>query len=708
MSGQAAEKDGERQGDFVGGKYLLEECLGIGGMGEVYRATNVSLGRKVAIKLLNKEHTQNEDDVLRFLREARAVAAVRHPNVVDVFDVARDDDGTPFIVQELLSGEDLEQYLAGSYDSKVSVAEALEIMVPVAEAVSAAHDRDVVHRDLKPANIFLAREGNRIIPKVLDFGACLYQTVGALSAKERRMLIGTPHYMAPEQITTAKDVDLRADVWAIGVILYEILAGENPFEAADGNAVLKLVRTRQVPRLRKLAPEVPEELEDLVHRCLDRDRQKRFGSAGVLATELEAIRDHLDLVRRPSGNPRNSRTDTPESMRMSKPSPARAPRPRRVDDREEPAAVAKPPPLHRVPSLVLKGKSPTKRRGASLLTLSSPDDDVSWDSFDEDSAPAVAPGARSASRPIEAAKAVVARTRSSHPPSAPRELDFDALKSDALLDLDLDMRPAKPDEPISSMPPVLSPALAAKATPAAEEPFVPRPGTPTTSTSKDLSREAALALAGTSAAPRGPAAVIAQATPEPPRSWTPRAKVGLAAAVIGPALVAFIVLSSVAVVTAPLGHAMRGDSAFASGVLAVVSLVSAAALASRALFTSRSPAMLVATIGSVLMSVLMIIVTFSSSEAVELEIPPAVAGIVPLVAPIVPFALGWLAFARAREVWLSRYLARDRVLFVSLASILLFAALELGPLGAVRKLPRFGGPSTTIETSAPAAKPPAH
>jgi serine/threonine protein kinase len=235
VAGHAAAKEGERKGDFLGGKYLLEDCLGIGGMGEVYRAQNVSLGRKVAIKLLNKEHTSNEDDVMRFLREARAAAAIRHPN----------DDGTPFIVQELLSGQDLEQYL-GASDGRLPASEALEIMIPVADAVAAAHKQNVVHRDLKPANIFLAREGDKIIPKVLDFGACLYQTVGALSAKEQRMLIGTPHYMAPEQITTAMDVDRRADVWAMGVILYELLVGETPFEAADANSVLKLVRTLRV------------------------------------------------------------------------------------------------------------------------------------------------------------------------------------------------------------------------------------------------------------------------------------------------------------------------------------------------------------------------------------------------------------------------------------------------------------------------------
>src|SRR5262245_26847390 len=191
-------------------------------MGEAYRAMNVSLGRAVAIKLLSPEYVNIEDDVLRFLREARAAAAVRHANVVDVLDVARDDDGTPFIVQELLSGEDLEHYLE-SRGGRLSCAEAIDIMLPVADALAAAHRREVVHRDLKPANIFLARDGDKIIPKVLDFGACLFPTLAERSAKEARMLIGTPHYMAPEQIVRKTEVDARSDVWALGIITYELL-----------------------------------------------------------------------------------------------------------------------------------------------------------------------------------------------------------------------------------------------------------------------------------------------------------------------------------------------------------------------------------------------------------------------------------------------------------------------------------------------------
>ncbi|MCW5835344.1 MAG: serine/threonine protein kinase, partial [Labilithrix sp.] len=325
MGRGAVARQGQRKGDFLAGKYLLEDCLGIGGMGEVYRATNVSLGRKVAIKLLSPELVHIEDDVLRFLREARAAAAVRHTNVVDVLDVARDDDGTPFIVQELLSGEDLERYLT-TRNGRLSWEEALEIMIPVADAVAAAHAQNVVHRDLKPANIFLARDRNKITPKVLDFGACLFPTIAERSAKEVRMLIGTPHYMAPEQIVSKHDVDARSDVWALGVIFYEMIVGETPFEAETVNAVLQLVKTRDVPPLRERARDAPAALEALVARCTRRDRLARYPHAGAVHEAL------LDLRPRHRGARVSSRMDTiAELQEQPEPAAAVAPRPPSLD-----------------------------------------------------------------------------------------------------------------------------------------------------------------------------------------------------------------------------------------------------------------------------------------------------------------------------------------------------------------------------------------
>ena len=725
MPRRAAEKEGERKGDFLGGKYLLEDCLGIGGMGEGYRAQNVSLGRKVAIKLLNREHTGNEDDVMRFLREARAAAAVRHPNVVDVFDVARDDDGTPFIVQELLSGQDLEQYL-GASGGVLGAEEALEIMIPVADAVAAAHTQNVVHRDLKPANIFLAREGTKIIPKVLDFGACLYQTVGALSAKEQRMLIGTPHYMAPEQITTAMEVDARADVWAMGVILYELLVGETPFEAEDGSAVMKLVRTRAVPRLRKVAPNAPASLEDLVGRCLDRDRRKRFADAAAVRVELERIRKELRPERR-----KNVDSD-PDLVDFTLPviGERAAQAPRKADDE---------PPSYRIPSLVLKGgKTPTKRRGSSLLTLSSPDEPVAWDSDPPKSASRPIEAARPAridprsepeppSKPARTAADVIREAEaaaaagtgavspsrppqgpSSVPPAppsrprelgAPRELDLDAA-SDPALSLDIEPPSSRaPRTHDSSIPPVLDPRAAAPKL-LSDRPPVSVPS-PLSDRSARASRTDDAALTPPIAAARAPRTPVPPA-PTSGATWSASATGSLVATIAVPAAAAFFALRFAPFVTEPLRHAMRGDSPLASGVLAVLMLVIAAALATRALGSSRSPGMLIATIGAVATSIVMIIVTFSASETAELEIPPAAGGIVPFIAPIVPLGLGLVALGRARAVWRSRYERGEAITFALLASLMLFALLELGPLGAIRGAAK---PAAPPPAAAPARPP---
>jgi serine/threonine-protein kinase len=734
VRGQAAEEAGARQGDFLSGKYLLDECLGIGGMGEVYRATNVSLGRKVAIKILNREHTSNEDDVMRFLREARAAAAVRHPNVVDVFDVSRDDDGTPFIVQELLSGQDLEQYL-GTRPECLSAAEALEIMIPVADAVAAAHKLDVVHRDLKPANIFLAKQGDVLIPKVLDFGACLFKTVGALSTKEQRMLIGTPHYMAPEQITTADDVDARADVWAMGVILYEMLAGETPFEAEDGNAVMKLVRTRAIKPLRKVAPFAPAALEELVLRCLDRDRKKRFADASVVRAELDKIR-----------------TDLKKAMR------------RRVDTEPEEAieAATKAPPPRRRPS--------TKRRGSSMLTLSSPDDEVRWDSDPPRSAsrpieakPArtaadVIRDAEAASKPKRTAADVIRDAEAASKPkrtaadvirdaeaaSKPRRTAADVIRDaeaasvpelpsvpDLLLSPSSSSSSSSPSPPPassssssgrmvvtrSSIPPVLDPRAAGG--PSSDRSVRSDKPPPSSSPELDLSSGDRLRASQPTSSSRHPApltpALGFAARPRPsgssaasdssaPAELTAKQRATLAAWLVAPALAAFIVLAFMPSVTAPLGRAMRGDSPLASGVLAVLTLVGAAALAAKSLGASRSTGMLIATVSAVLLGVVMIIVTFSAGDTAELGIPPAAGTIVPFIAPFVPLGLGLAALQRVRGGWLSRFHDEqtEAKRYAVLVSLLILALLELGPFGAVRAAARSAGGTSSPSTTHPA------
>src|SRR5580693_3682482 len=170
-----------REGEVLAGKYRLDALLGSGGMGEVYRAENLGLGRAVAIKLLREEHGESSEVVMRFLREARAANIVRHPNVVDILDIGQAEDGTPFIVQELLEGEDLAHYTKGR-GGKLVLREALDVLLPAIDAVAFAHARGVIHRDLKPENIFLSRDHKgALVPKLLDFGISRH-----LSAEDAR------------------------------------------------------------------------------------------------------------------------------------------------------------------------------------------------------------------------------------------------------------------------------------------------------------------------------------------------------------------------------------------------------------------------------------------------------------------------------------------------------------------------------------------
>jgi serine/threonine protein kinase len=278
-----------REGEVLAGKYRLDALLGAGGMGEVYRAENLGLGRSVAIKLLREEHGETAEVVMRFLREARAANIVRHPNVVDVLDIGQAEDGTPFIVQELLEGEDLARYVHGR-GGKLEVKEAIDLLIPAIDAVAFAHARGVIHRDLKPENIFLARgPTGAIVPKLLDFGISRIVTAEEQRMTATGMSIGTPAYMSPEQIRADKVVDARSDVWSIGVILYEVLAGILPFAAPSHSGLfVKIVTEPPVP-LEVALPGVSRDLAMVVEKCLEARADRRYASASDLARDLRAI-----------------------------------------------------------------------------------------------------------------------------------------------------------------------------------------------------------------------------------------------------------------------------------------------------------------------------------------------------------------------------------------------------------------------------------
>ncbi|MBX3228355.1 MAG: protein kinase [Labilithrix sp.] len=278
---------GSRVGQVLASKYRLDELLGSGGMGHVYRALNVRAGRTVAIKILRTEHATNTPIVDRFLREALAANLVRHPNVVDVLDVDKDEDGAPFIVQELLDGEDLAKYV-DRRGGRLNLEEIEMYLVPVIDAVAEAHARGVVHRDIKPENVFLATQGTKKIPKLLDFGISKVR-LPDIKATEVGVMMGTPAYMAPEQVQGSRDADPRTDVWALGIMLFELLAGRLPYDAVDAPALFVAIATKDAERLRDVDPTIDPNVARVVERCLRRAPDQRYPSASELARDMRHV-----------------------------------------------------------------------------------------------------------------------------------------------------------------------------------------------------------------------------------------------------------------------------------------------------------------------------------------------------------------------------------------------------------------------------------
>jgi serine/threonine protein kinase len=269
-------------GTTVDRRYLLKREIARGGAGAVFEAEHIYTQRSVALKLLLPEQRGAPEPRARLLREALALSAARHPGVVAALDAGETEDGTPYLVLELLEGRSLEGILA--VRRRIGAAEAAWLGARVCEALAAAHRRGIIHRDIKPSNLFVARDdqGNEVI-KVFDFG------VASMPSENNKLtrdgaLLGTPEYMAPEQLL-ARDVDGRTDLYAVGVTLYECLAGVVPFEGNFGEVLLKS-STQPVPPLRPRAPQVSAEFAAVIERALARAPDARFADASALALAL--------------------------------------------------------------------------------------------------------------------------------------------------------------------------------------------------------------------------------------------------------------------------------------------------------------------------------------------------------------------------------------------------------------------------------------
>ncbi|MDI1478467.1 serine/threonine-protein kinase [Polyangium sp. y55x31] len=277
------------EGQLIAGKIRLERPLARGGMGAVWIAHHLKLDRAVAVKFMEPGLAASDTARARFEREARAAAQIQSAHVVEVHDYGVEGE-TPYIVMELLRGEDLAARLTKR--GKLGLAEALRITQPICKALRRAHELGLVHRDLKPGNVFLARQDDDEIVKLLDFGIAKAVSPGTPQSGDVTRsgnLVGSPLYMSPEQIRKSKEVDHRSDLWSLGVILYQMLTGRTPFVEDEVGAVLVAICTDPIPKPSTLAPELGPEVDRFFDRALARDPAERFQNSRELYEALEAL-----------------------------------------------------------------------------------------------------------------------------------------------------------------------------------------------------------------------------------------------------------------------------------------------------------------------------------------------------------------------------------------------------------------------------------
>lgn len=276
------------KGDIIDGKFEIAERLGTGGMGAVFSATHVVTKKPVALKWMLPTQAMKKEAELRFIREAQAAGRIDHPNVVDVYDIGRHENAY-YLVMERLHGEPLS---ARQGKGACSPAEAVALLMPVMRGVAAAHAQGVIHRDLKPGNVFLCRgpDGSPREPKVLDFGISKLaagQTQADVYATADGTRLGTPSYMAPEQLREGTSADHRVDVYALGVMLYELLTGRLPFKAQGTNEMIIEIAAGTPEPLKKQRPELPNALVSVVMKAMARDAEDRYPDVRSLALALE-------------------------------------------------------------------------------------------------------------------------------------------------------------------------------------------------------------------------------------------------------------------------------------------------------------------------------------------------------------------------------------------------------------------------------------
>ncbi len=275
-------------GDVVAGKYKIERVLAIGGMGAVMAAHDAALDRRIAIKFMLPKALESPEVRERFFREARAAVSIRSEHVVDVFEVGVASPDMPYIVMEYLPGRDLHQLLENR--SPLPVAEAVDFVLQACEALAEAHSLGIIHRDVKPSNLFVThRPDGSAFVKVLDFG--ISKTIAkmeeqAKSLTQSSVSLGSPLYMSPEQVRNSKIVDSRTDIWSLGIVLYELLTKQLPFDGETIPSLAAAIASDPPRRLRETRPDVPVKLEAVIMKCLEKDPAKRYQKIGGFARDI--------------------------------------------------------------------------------------------------------------------------------------------------------------------------------------------------------------------------------------------------------------------------------------------------------------------------------------------------------------------------------------------------------------------------------------
>ena len=258
-------------GELIDGRYQLTRQVANGGMASVYEAIDTRLDRKVAVKIMHPHLAQDEAFVNRFIREAKAAAALSHPNIVAVQDQGWNQNGVPavFIVMELIEGHTLREYL--NERGRFEIKDAINYLTPILSALAAAHDLGIVHRDMKPENIWISKECR---VKIADFGLARGELIGSTMTAESSVILGSVSYLSPEQVQRGV-ADSRSDVYAVGIVAFEMLTGEKPFLGESPIQIAYMHVNQEIPSLRSKRKEIPEALDALILKATDRDPDKR-------------------------------------------------------------------------------------------------------------------------------------------------------------------------------------------------------------------------------------------------------------------------------------------------------------------------------------------------------------------------------------------------------------------------------------------------